>query len=271
MENVLNWILKAWTWVCGGLNAIVSNTGFWQVVYNIADFIGIVLGVLVSVIAIVTFFGSYYFKRIKILGWHQSASIYDGYKFGVSIQNRSLSALAIKRVSVILDNVEEVVLFSSATLPEDDHTKAIRSIEPFKTDVFTSSGSTTPLFEKKQFVNYKRIVFCFTYADESQTKVRYKLRKVKKSKYKTLIPKQIVFRNVRLTEHMMYIVERTNTARPSTQHIVFKNGMLDSEIGIVSQIPAEHCNSADAVKLYLENCNQGMTFDVFKNPHNKQD
>lgn len=271
MEDFLNWLDKAWGWICDGVATIVSNTNFWQKIYNIADFIGIVAGIAVSVIAIVTFFGSYYFKRIKILGWYQSTNIYDGHKFSVSIQNRSLSALAIKRVSVILDNVEEVVLFSSNTLPGDDQSKAFRSIDPFKTDIFTSNGSTAPLFEKKQFVNYKKIVFCFTYADESRTKVRYRLKKIKKNKYKTLFPKQVVFRSVRLTEHMMYIIERTTPGRASTQHIVFQNGMLDGKISTVSRIPAKHLHSADEVKQYLKNTIQEETFDVYPNPHYKQD
>lgn len=271
METYLSKILSMFDQVWASIVGVIKNTYIWQNVFNFTDFVNNIAAIIVSGIAIITFLRSYYLKRIKILGWHQSTNIYDGYRFGVSIQNRCLSTLAIKRVSVILDNSEEVVLFSSNTLPEDDQSKAFRSIEPFKTDVFTSNGSTTPLFEKKQFVEYKKIIFCFTHADESQTKVRYRLKKIKKNNYKTLIPKQSVFRGVKMTEHMMYIVERNNTARPRTQQIVFKNGMLDGKIGIVSNIPKENCISADAVKQFLEINNQGMTFDVYANPYYKQD
>lgn len=271
MDVFLNWVDKAWIWICEYIDVIVSNTAFWQVIYSVADFIGIVVGIVVGIIAIVTFLETYYFKRIKILSWYKSANIYDGHRFGVTVQNRCLSTLAIKRVSIILEEAEEVVLFHATAPHSDDPTTSLRSIEPFKTEMFTSNGSTVPLFDKGNLENYRKIVFCFTHSDDSQTKVRYRLKKIKKNKYKTLFPKQVVYRGVRLTEHMMYIVESTRTARPSTQHIVFENGMLEGKIGTVSKIPSEHCNSADALKQYLEESNPGIIFNVYTNPHYKQD
>lgn len=270
MENFLDCFKCFFSCIRESIETIVNNTFFWKTVYNIIDFIGIVAGIVVSIIAIVTFLGSYYFKRIKILGWYKSSNIYEGYKFSVSIQNRCLSTLTIKRVSIILDNIEEVVLFYPSNIFEDEGTQSNRSIEPFKTETFTSCGSTQPLFEKSDLEKYKKIVFSFIFSDNTQTNVRYKLKKIKRSKYKTLYPKQNVLRGVQLTEHMMYIVERTNTARPITQNIVFINGLIDSKIGVVSNIPPEHCQSAEKVKRYLENCNQGMIFNVYPNPYYKK-
>lgn len=271
MEAVQSGLTKAWTWICESATALVSNTGFWQKVYNVADFIGIVLGIIVSVTAIVTFLGSYYFKRIKIVGWANGAHINNGYSFLVTIQNRCLSPLSIKRVSIILDKAVEVVLFQSYILLDGKESVEAKTVDPFKTETFVSNGSTLPLLERGSLDKYKHIVFCFTFSDESKTKIRHKLKPIKKNKYKTLIPRQYVIKDIPVTDHMKYIVEQKDSKGVVTKHIVYRNGRLKEEIGKVNTIPKEQLKSADILKQFLETSVRGSTFDVYTNQYCKQD
>lgn len=271
MKDFLNWFPKAWTWVCESFDAIVSNTDFWQIVYNIADFIGIVLGIVVSVTAIVTFLGSYYFKRIKIVGWANGAHINNGYSFLVTIQNRCLSPLSIKRVSIILDKTVEVLLFQSYTLMDGQDSVEVKTVEPFRTVTFVSNGSTLPLFERGSLDKYEHIMFCFTFSDESEAKIRYKLKPLKKKKYKTVVPRQYVIKDIPVTDYMKYIVEHKNSEGVITKHIVYRNGQLKEEIGELSTIPKEQLESADTLKQFLETSIRGSTFNIYTNQYCKQD
>ena len=270
MECVWNWCMKTGTCVWGIVEKIASKTDFWQIVYNIADFIGIVLGIAVSVIAIVTFFGSYYSKRIKIVGWANGAHINNGYNFLVTIQNRCLSPLLIKRVSLILDKEVEVVLFQSFTLMDGKDSVEIRTVDPFKTETFVSNGSTLPLLERGSLDKYKHIMFCFTFSDGSEAKIRYKLKPIKEKKYRTLVPKQFVIKDIPVTDHMKYIVEYRNSDGVSSTHIVYRNGRLKEAIGNVDTIPKEHLQSADILKQFLETTIRDSTFEVHTNQHCKQ-
>ena len=166
-----------------------SPPSWWDQLYEIVDFIGVFIGAIVGLIAIITFVGTYFFRTIKIVGWSYGNNIYSGYRFGVILQNRCLSALSIRRISIILDDEEEVIVFSSNPLASQDDISNIE-ITPFQVKTICSPNSTKQLFEKGSLEKYKKIVFCFTHSDEKQTKVRYRLKKIKKNQRKVFVPRQ---------------------------------------------------------------------------------
>lgn len=78
-----------------------SNPSVWKVIYEIVDFLGIIVGILVGIIAIATFFRTYLSKHMKILGWYYSSHICEGYIFGINVQNKCLTTLCFKQVIVL--------------------------------------------------------------------------------------------------------------------------------------------------------------------------
>ena len=247
-----------------------TTSNWWNLLYDIVDFIGIIIGVAVGLIAIITFIGTYFFRKIKVTGWSYSSNIYTGYRFGIIIQNRCLSGLSIKQISVILDDAEEIVIFNSNQLAIQGENQNIE-LNPFQVKSIYSPNSTVQMFEKKSFEKYKKIMFCFTYSDEKQTKIRYKLKKAKRNQRKVFFPRQEVLRGIPVTAHMRYIIEERKESQILKQYIIFDNGLISEKIHNVPKISKECLSSESALKAFLESHADGVSFDVYYNKYYKDD
>lgn len=251
------------------INTVSTESNLWQIIYSIADFVGIVTGIVVGFTVIGTFLITYFFKRIKILDWFYSSDMYNGYRFGFSIQNRCLSTLSFKRISLILNDTDEIVLFTADPLALTEAGKPYLSITPFQSESVCSKYSTLPLLQKGSLGEYKKIVFCFTYPDDKEQIIRYRFRKKKKKFTNVIYPKQEVLCGVHLTSFMKYIVEYRDKSNVCGRCIVFKNGSLSEMLGCVTHVPEEHLASSESLKDFLDNTLDEMSFDVYYNKYFK--
>ncbi len=235
-------------------------------IYMFIDLIGIVLGIIVSITAIIVFVRTYITKNIVFLNWTNSCSITDGYRFGITLQNKGLSTVSIKKVVLCLDN-EHIVLkqvLSPMSFQDEDEDEIV--IEPFHTQRIISNGATVPLFENKLLSNYQKMALKIEFSDGTTKIIKYKNKKRKNITYNEKRPHSEEYKGILVTSFLRYVVEIIDSSGEKNSFGIYNHGYVKEEFFGIKSIPVVYMKNETFVKGFLEENLKGSisSVEVFK-------
>ena len=233
-------------------------------IYMFVDLIGIVLGIIVSITAIIVFVRTYITKNIVFLNWANSCSLTDGYQFGVTLQNKGLSTVSIKKVVLCLDDEHIVLKQILSPIPYQDEEEIV--IEPFHTLKIISKGATVPLFENELLSNYKKMALKIEFSDGTIKIIKYKIKKRKNIPHNEKRPYSEEYKGVLITSFLRYVVEIIDSSGQKKAFGIYNHGYIEEEFFGIKSIPVVYMKNADSIKGFLEENLKGSisSVEVFK-------
>ena len=229
-------------------------------IYMFVDLIGIVLGIIVSITAIIVFVRTYITKNIVFLNWANSCSLTDGYQFGVTLQNKGLSTVSIKKIVLCLDDEHIVIkeILSPMFEQEDDDIV----VKPFHTVKIISEGASIPLFENELLSNCKKMALKIEFSDGTTKIIKYKTQNRKKSRDNEKRAYRDYFSNILITGFLKYVVEVTDLLGQKKSFGIYSNGYIKEEFFGIKSIPSEWMKNKDSIKSFLEDNIKGSVFSI---------
>lgn len=251
------------------INLMESN--LWNNIYSIVDFVGIMLGIFVSITAIMVFIRTYITRNMQLLSWTSSFGIVEGHQFRVILQSKCLRTLSIKKVVLVIGD-EEIVLKEIFSVRNDENDEPI-IVKPFQTVDILSKGATYPLFESDLLSNCKNIAVKITFFDGKTKKCKYKIHK-KKSNKATINqkrPHSEYLEGVLITNMLRYVVKEINKDGNEKVYAIYNFGYIPDSFYEVKRIPMDAMKNVEALEMFLkENSkNKWADYKVFKAKHSQ--
>lgn len=201
---------------------------------------------LVSLIAIYTFYRTFISKKIKFLAYCHGSSVWDGDNISVSIQNFTLSTMAIKKVSMIVDDKYSILV--------KEYNEPL-ILEPLKSiNIISNNFTKNELLSSSNFLDMSKKLFI----EVGENTIVAKIKKHRKKKYNISAyqPSTNIscYSNGRLiTENMKYIVYLLKNKIIAKEIIILKNGSMNCTIDGGNAIPSEALQNTETLKLFFEN------------------
>lgn len=254
-------------------NTVLDCESIWSNIYEITDFIGAVLGILVALTTLIIFFKTYITRNVKFLSWMNGYSIYDGYQLGVIIQSKCLSTLSIQKVIFIIDDVEIILNEAQLFLPKQDENVIV--LKPFQTVNIFSQGSSIPLFDDELLFCHKKIALKLVFCDGETKTIKYKFKKKKKNLTNSNAkrPYSEYIKGILVTNHLKYVVEETTENGNKNIYAIYIDGHLKNEFYGIKNIPLNSMGKKENIesffKLKMNDKNINSVITVYENDFNK--
>ena len=211
----------------------------------------------VVIITLVLFVVTYISKKLSLMSFGESFSIWDGYSINVTLKNATLSDMSVKKVKLIFDDKRELTIntYDTPVL-----------IGPLKSVVFESKKFSKRPCEGNFSLNGHKIKAQVTLSDNQVIFAKIHRRLFKKTK-KEKVYESPFFVNYTdgdkvITDHMLYKILIYKNDEFVTDIIVLKNGLMNKAIAGYNALPPEHLKSKEGVKAIVENMLKSKEFVI---------